>query len=215
MREIIEKYDIDAVFLNRSYSPRGKMRDDTLMSICDTKNIAFHSFQDFLMVEPHECEQRKVFTPYSMLWKKFLIAHPARLLIQDFDGSKVDWFVPETRKEIGEIITVPHHPLWTMRFGHERMDRVFSHYDDLRNLPAVDGSTRLSPYIRFGIFSIREIYAKMKDNPTLLSEIIWREFWYQIAYYFPFTYSLEFQERRRQIDWKKDENSYEWEMFQR
>ncbi len=54
----------------------------------------------------------------------------------------------------------------------------------------------------------------MKDNPTLLSEIIWREFWYQIAYYFPFTYSLEFQERKRHIVWKDDIESFEWKQFQ-
>ena len=95
------------------------------------------------------------------------------------------------------------------------MTRDFAHYDDLRNLPAVDGSTRLSPYIRFGIYSIREIYARVANNPTLLSEIIWREFWYHIAYYFPFTYTLEFQERRRSIAWNTDINSYEWEMFQK
>ena len=102
-----------------------------------------------------------------------------------------------------------------MEFGWSRLDRDVSHYDDLRNLPAVDGSTRLSQYIRFGIFSIREIYAKIEQNPTLLSEIIWREFWYQIAYYFPFTYELEFQERRRSIVWKTDTDSYEYEKFEK
>jgi deoxyribodipyrimidine photo-lyase len=94
------------------------------------------------------------------------------------------------------------------------MNRDFSSYDDLRNIPWIDGSTRLSPYIRFGIFSIREIYQKVKDNPTLLSEIIWREFWYHIAYYFPFTYEYEFQERKRSIVWLQDTDSYEWKMFE-
>jgi deoxyribodipyrimidine photo-lyase len=111
------------------------------------------------------------------------------------------------------MMKTPSHPYWTIKFGHERMDRDFSHYDKLRNLPAIDGSTRLSPYIRFGIFSIREIYAKIEQNPTLLSEIIWREFWYQIAYYFPFTYQIEFQERRRTIEWQSDTSSYEWQRF--
>jgi deoxyribodipyrimidine photolyase len=69
------------VYLNRSYSPRGKERDDEILGICDAHRVDFHSFQDFLIVEPHECEQRKVFTPYSMLWKKFLIANPERLNI--------------------------------------------------------------------------------------------------------------------------------------
>lgn len=212
---IIERHGIDAVFVNRSYSPRGKARDEAIMDYCDTHEVDYHSYQDFLMVEPHECEQRKVFTPFSMLWKKFLLAHPERLEIQEFDGSSASWFVPEDRKEISEIITVPHHKYWTLTLGRERLERDFSHYDELRNLPAIDGSTRLSPYIRFGIFSVREIYAKVSSNPTLLSEIIWREFWYHIAYYFPFTYELEFQERRRSIVWKTDTTSYEYEKFEK
>lgn len=213
--ELIEKYHIDAVFMNRSYSPRGKTRDEAIMFYCRSHDVGFHSYQDFLLVEPHECEQRKVFTPYSMLWKKFLIAHPERVGIQEFDGSSVKWLVLEDRKEISESITVPYHKYWGLALGRERLERDFSHYDDLRNLPAVDGSTRLSPYIRLGIFSVREIYQNVASNPTLLSEIIWREFWYQIAYYFPFTYELEFQERRRSIVWKTDTDTYEYEKFEK
>ncbi len=212
---LIEKYQISSIYMNRSYSPRGKDRDDRILAYCDTKWVDFHIFQDFLLVEPHECEQRKVFTPFSMLWKKFLIANPERFEIQKFEWKNTKWVVPIDRREISEVIMVPHHKYWTLALGQERIGKDFSHYDDLRNLPAVDGSTRLSPYIRFGIFSVREIYSKISENPTLLSEIIWREFWYHIAYYFPFTYTLEFQERRRMIEWKKDEMSYEWEMFQK
>lgn len=176
--------------------------------------MIFYSFQDFLLVEPQECEQRKVFTPYSMLWKKFLAIHSERLIIQEFQGNITKWFIPEDRKEVSEIITVSHHPYWSIPFGLIRMDRDFSSYDDTRNIPSIDGSTRLSPYIRFGVFSIREIYRKVQDNSVLLSEIIWREFWYHIAYYFPFTYDLEFQERKRSIVWKDDISSYEWKQFE-
>lgn len=217
-REIVEKllwdYAIEAVYINRSYSPRGKERDDSLLSLCESRWVDFYSFQDFLMVEPYELEQRKVFTPFSILWKKFLLAHPERLSIKKFDGSKVKWFTPKERKKIREIIRAPYHPFWTVKFGRERMERDFLHYDELRNYPAIDGSTRLSPYMRFGIFSVREIYEKFQDNQTLLSEVIWREFWYHIAYYFPFTYHLEFQEKRRAITWKNDLESYEWRMFE-
>jgi deoxyribodipyrimidine photolyase len=97
---LIKKHQINAIYLNRSYSPRGKTRDENIERICDDAHIDFQSFQDFLMVEPHECEQRKVFTPYSMLWKKFLIAHPDRLEIQKFDGTQTQWFAPTDRREI-------------------------------------------------------------------------------------------------------------------
>ena len=203
--------------------------------------MIFYSFQDFLLVEPQECEQRKVFTPYSMLWKKFLLAHPERLIIQEFQGNITKWFVPEDRKEVSEFITVPYHPYWSIPFGLTRMDRDFSSYDDTRNIPSIDGSTRLSPYIRFGVFSIREIYQKfspviarneaiqnvsgtwiasqarnddtIKPSETLINELIWREFWYHIAYYFPFTYDLEFQERKRCIVWNRNLSSDEWKQF--
>lgn len=214
IEELIEKYKIDAVYMNRSYSPRGKIRDEYIMKICDDHDITFSSYQDFLMVEPHEVEQRKVFTPFSMLWKKFIIAHPERVYIWEFEWSKTKWFVPNERREISDIIQVRHHTYWSIWFWKERMNRDYSQYDELRNTPWIDGSTRLSPYIRFGVFSIREIYEKIKDNPTLLNEIIWREFWYHIAYHFPFTYEYEFQERRRNIVWNHDESSYEWQMFQ-
>jgi deoxyribodipyrimidine photo-lyase len=214
VRDLIEKYAIDAVYVNRTYSPRGKERDEHILKICDEHDADFQSFQDFFMVEPHECEQRKVFTPFSMLWKKFIIAHPERLEIQEFDGSQTQWFFPGNRMEIWDIIKTPYHTYWSMWFWKERMKRDFLNYDDLRNIPWVDGSTRLSPYIRFGIFSIREIYQKIRDNPVLLNEIIWREFWYHIAYYFPFTYEYEFQERKRNIVWSRDTESYEWRKFE-
>jgi deoxyribodipyrimidine photo-lyase len=250
VERLIHEHSIDAIFLNRSYSPRGKSRDDSIMHICDENNIGFHSYQDFLLVEPHECEQRKVFTPFSLLWKKFLLANPDRIQIREFDGSKVHWYTPLDRRDIGDIIDVPYHTYWSIWFGHERMGRNFTHYDEIRNLPAVDGSTRLSPYIRFGIFSVREIYAKFVPKPslergyreaggdfvlekaeqnpqslrdssftkelteTLLNELIWREFWYHIAYYFPHTYSLEFQEKRQNIVWKKDTTDYLWKKFE-
>lgn len=135
VREILEKYEIDAVFFNRSYSPKGKIRDESMLALCDEKKIDLHSYQDFLMVEPYECEQRKVFTPFSLLWKRFLSAHRERQEIRKFDGSGVKWFVPEDRKNISDIIRVPHHPLWTLEFGRERMTRDTSHYDELRNIP--------------------------------------------------------------------------------
>jgi deoxyribodipyrimidine photo-lyase len=253
LEDIVEKYQIDALFMNRSYSPKWKERDNTLQSICENNHIQFHSYQDFLLVEPHEVEQRKVFTPFSMLWKKYILAHPERLNIRVFEGSRVRWFIPDDRREIWEVITVPHHRYWSLALGRERMERDYTHYDDLRNLPAIDGSTRLSPYIRFGVYSVRELYAKFVPKPslkrgyreaggdlvsevseqnpqsslhsdssftkelseTLLNELIWREFWYHIAHYFPTIYSLEFQERKRSIEWNRDESSYEWDMFQK
>jgi deoxyribodipyrimidine photo-lyase len=106
VRELIGKYKLDSLYINRSYSPKWKMRDENIMKICDEANVVFESFQDFLLVEPHECEQRKVFTPFSMLWKKFLITHPDRLMIQPFEGEYGNMVYSSRIDEIYERLSI-------------------------------------------------------------------------------------------------------------
>lgn len=215
IQKLVQEQEIEAIYINTSYSLWGKKRDADLKKYCKEAQIGFFSFQDFLLVDPQEVEQRKVFTPFSLLWKTFLIHHPERLLIHSTPLTQTTWVIPNNRREVLDIIPTPYHPFWTVELGKNRMNRDFSGYDALRNIPSMDGSTRLSPYIRFGVFSIREIYNKIQDNPPLLSEIIWREFWYHIAFYFPCIYDTEFQERRRSIEWRTDVNSSDFVRFQK
>ena len=112
---MLKKYPIDAIYLNRSYSPRGKERDTQIETLARQNAVDFFSFQDFLLVEPSECEQRKVFTPFSLLWKKFIHAHPERLIIHETDLSGGKFFVPSEYKKISVSI-IKKHPYWTMEF---------------------------------------------------------------------------------------------------
>ena len=66
-----------------------------------------------------------------------------------------------------------------MDFGKERLERhILRNYDDLRNDLDKDGTSRLSPYLRFGVFSVRQIYTTAQHiSETYLSEMAWREFW--------------------------------------
>ena len=56
------------------------------------------------------------------------------------------------------------------------LDRVHN-YEETRNFPSLDSTSKIGPHLRFGTVSIREIVSKVKDlNDTYLSELIWREF---------------------------------------
>ncbi|MEM5882544.1 MAG: hypothetical protein QXS69_03745 [Candidatus Aenigmatarchaeota archaeon] len=50
----------------------------------------------------------------------------------------------------------------------------FSKYKELRNF--LNGSTRLSPYIRFGILSIRHVYNLGKISEDFIKKLAWREY---------------------------------------
>ena len=81
----------------------------------------------------------------------------------------------------------------------------FAHYDDTRNIPSIDGSSKLSPYTRFGLVSIRELYRELlsKNDPihtaTYLSVLARREYRQHTAHYFPESRIMEFQEKKRKI----------------
>ncbi|MDD3145021.1 MAG: deoxyribodipyrimidine photo-lyase [Candidatus Gracilibacteria bacterium] len=203
--EICKKYEIYSIFINKSYGTYGKNRDFQIKSYCLKNNIEFYSENDYLLNEPDEIEQRKVFTPYFKLWQKKLLEKEIVLEKPGKINQLENDF--EINKFLDELIIGENHPYFTLVFGKKRLDDFdYFHYEDFRNDLDKDGTSRLSVYLRFGIFSVREIYLKVSEKSQIyVSELAWREFWQHIDYYFPFTKKLEFQEKRRNIAWKNDE----------
>jgi len=93
---------------------------------------------------------------------------------------------------------------------------IIENYDQVRDFPAIDGTSLLSVYIRFGLISIREIVhaAISKENTgnqTWLSEIIWREFYQMIIWHFPQVEKHVFKSKYSKIKWLgKDEHFDTW-----
>jgi deoxyribodipyrimidine photo-lyase len=63
-------------------------------------------------------------------------------------------------------------------------------YHEQRDYPAVRGPSYLSAHLRFGTISVREALRTARDAAgkgaqVWMSELIWREFYFQILYHFP------------------------------
>ena len=202
----MEQHSIDAIYTNTSYSIYGTQRDEKITQICHDQNITFDSFPDYLMVEPHEVEQRKVFTPFYKLWQKQVQKHEITLQSpQNF--SQIDTPHPQAKEFLDTKISGGPHPYFSMAFGDTRRAEFdFASYEARRNNLDMDGTSRLSVYTRFGIYSIRDLYSQaIYQSATYVSELAWREFWQHIAHYFPNTKTEAFQEKRRHIAWRHDE----------
>lgn len=70
---LLKQYKCDALYMNTSYGPGSLHRDKILSAWTRQEGIVYKIFSDFLLVEPHVVEQRKVFTPFYNLWKKQLV----------------------------------------------------------------------------------------------------------------------------------------------
>jgi len=83
-------------------------------------------------------------------------------------------------------------------------------YDQHRDYPAMDATTRLGIHFRFGTVSIREKARKAGAlNDVWLSELIWRDFFIQIMHHFPDAMHRSFNSKFERIDWRTNESDFD------
>lgn len=212
--QLMQQYSCTALYHNRSYGYGSLTRDIVVQTSCSENGWIYKNFSDYLLVEPGDIEQRKVFTPFFNLWKKVEKRKPSQelmLMPKLTDSVKSNWWdilyqlhtLWYLEKQYNNIEQISHlyRPIdsWKLRFTQD-----FSNYDISRNTLWEDGTTKLSPYLRFWLVSIRQIYQHFCDQHTpwseiVISELARREFWHHVMHYFPETRSTSFQEKRRHI----------------
>ncbi|MBI5899558.1 MAG: deoxyribodipyrimidine photo-lyase [Rhodocyclales bacterium] len=191
-----------AVFVNRDYEPAARARDEEVKRRLASAD--FHEFKDQVIFERDEVMTRggtpfSVFTPYRNAWLKRLTPaelnplpvepHAARLA-PPREGERLP-----TLAELGfEATDLPALCLPTGMSGAQALFRDFvdriDDYAATRDYPAVKGCSCLSPHLRFGTLSIRQLAAHAHGHggrgaQTWLSELIWRDFYHAILWHHP------------------------------
>jgi deoxyribodipyrimidine photo-lyase len=169
-----------------------------------------------------------VYTPFSKVWKALPQPIPSELLPKPMSLNTPD-FVPS--------LPIPDepHPTSQMPFkpGEEVAPRRLENfaacglssiyrYEERRNRPDIDGTSSLSPHIRFGMLSLRQAVvvasqaiARVSDKhgregaETWLNELIWREFYLTILYHFPYVRQRSFRPQYDAVDWDNDPQAFE------
>ena len=113
--------------------------------------------------------------------------YDSKSLLEKFINQKEFNSAMEDSKVIDSAIT----PV-----GYNLEEAIIDNYDNDRNFPWIQGTSKIGVHLRFGTKSVREIVKiglKSSDN-TYLKELIWREFFIQILYHFPSTVNKSFKE---------------------
>lgn len=169
-----------------------------------------------------------MFTPYKNAWLKrltlyYLQAYPVERYaahLAPFDaisdtsppacpaGSTLG--VP-TLSALGFFTTdLANLPLPTGMRGARSLFLAFSerldHYASDRDFPAVNGTSSLSAHLRFGTVSIRQLarYAKSQSGrgaAMWLSELIWRDFYHMILWYYPHVVTRAYKPAMDALAW--------------
>ena len=207
--KIIKKLQINNIYLNKSYDKYWMQRDFTIKNFCKENSISFYDFIYNLLQDPLDIKPYKVFSPYfktriSKLPKNFELKKPNNC--KNINSNKIQKLKNNIDiidiKDLDNIITAKNKywPVNQRKKIFENFD--FSNYEHSKNFPAINWSSRLSPYIRFGIISIRHLYniAQNQNANNYLFELGRREFRHQIAIYFPYSREKEFLEKRQKLN---------------
>ena len=209
--KLIIKLKIKEIYLNKDYEPYARDRDDKIEKLCVANNVSYNSFKDHVIFEEDQIVKKDgtpyvVYTPYSRKWiEKFqsnqLDSYPSELNLGGFvDSDKI--------REVNYLMDFEKNIISpkTYNLNNDLIDK----YEETRNFPALDSTSRIGVNLRFGTVSTRKIVktSSERSNNTFLKELIWREFFIQILWHFPLTTEKSFKDKYERIEWRNDMDDF-------
>ena len=214
--KINKEIKIDSVYVNRDYTPYAIKRDKKIKKTCEKNNIKFFEFEDILLrpvgsIKSNDNVYLK-FTPYFRACAKIRVNKPIKNLYSNYFKKKIKC---EYKKDINNFYKFNEHIL--IRGGRKeallKLNKInnFKKYTDKRNILSIS-TTHLSAYINFGCISIREVYHKFKkklqNNNQLISQLHWRDFYYNICFFHPHVIGKSLKSKYDDIEWDNNSNLF-------
>ena len=206
---LLTEFDIKEVFFNKDYEPYAIKRDSAICELLETNNAIPFSFKDQVIFEEKEITKADglPYTVYTPFKNKWLEKYKSMAPVLEYDATdvfsnfhKCDFVFPSLEQigfEKSPIKVKPHN----LKF--------IANYQDIRDFPALDQTSYLSPHLRFGTVSIRKLVNwAFHKNDVFLSELIWREFFMQILFSFPRVVTQNFKSAYDGIQWRNNEEDF-------
>jgi deoxyribodipyrimidine photo-lyase len=175
-----------SVYALRSYEPVGRERDERVKKTLEANGVEFKLLPGDCILEPGLLKTQtggsyKVFTPFWRTWSAQVAPDPlpAPKTLEAHTLSSLEIPAPDS--------PVPLPPpgenaaLTTLR---DFLRRVGLQYEYQRNIPAMDGTSRLSMYLHLGILSPRvaATRASAAGMTAWVRELCWRDFYRHILW---------------------------------
>lgn len=222
LKGLCKQHDIKEVHWNRCYEPWRIQRDKVIKSTLSSMGVIVHTHNGSLLWEPWQVKKQdgthyKVFTPFFR--KGCLMVEPPRYPL-DKPRFIEALSRPEDSLTIEELRLLPEK-LWHLRLvslwdiseqgACDRLSDFLDHhvedYKNGRDIPSQESTSRLSPYLHYGMLSPNQAWyaaRQLGDSSsvdTFCSELGWREFSYSQLYYNPLIATNNLQAKFDRFPW--------------
>lgn len=220
-QELVKKYDIDAIFFNKDYTPFSKKRDEAIAHICKKLGIVCLSLDDALLTAPGSIKNNSgnPYQVFSSFVKKVLqqdLMRPTLFRTWNFASLGITHQAMSTTEMKNLVDPLQDIAVIGNRLAGLKLLKkatTLQAYDQQRDFPAQEYSSHLSAYNKFGLLSIREVFHTLKeklgDASPLLVQLVWRDFFYHIAHHFPHVFQGAFKQQYDKIVWNKSDNLFQ------
>jgi deoxyribodipyrimidine photo-lyase len=205
--ELVAETGAAGVWWSRLYDPASVARDTAAKSALKARGIEARSFAGHLLHEPWEVETGqggfyKVFTPYWRAMRGQDVAAPAPapksargVAAWPTSDRLADWRLGAAMNR-GAGVVARYQSVGEAKAEAKLaafLDGPVVGYVDARNLPGVEGTSRLSENLTYGEIGIRAVWhagARARDEgkagaESFLRELAWREFAYHLMHHTP------------------------------
>ena len=231
--EMVEQTGATALFYSRRYEPVSRHQEvEVVAALVETAvgETAVHAFDDSLLHDPESVMTRsetpyRVFTPF---WKAasnigdppsprpvpasidFVRQSPKSLQLSELgllppapdraDGFRAAW-IPGESAALSRM---------------DEFDSTLRHYDQHRDRPDMDATSRLSPHLHFGEVSVRQVWHAVRQlelqlqsadaSASFLRQLYWRDFSTYLLFHFPTLPDKPLRTEFEHFPWSEDES---------
>lgn len=226
LERLVEETGATLLSFGRDYEPAERERDADVKATMRERGVMVQETLDHLLHEPEEIRTRagggvySIFTPYKRAWFEHPVAAPVaapeRIATPPGLGSEPLPVLPGATGTQPPTPCVKGSESEAGRALKMFLDDGIAGYDTARDFPGKEGTSRLSAYLRAGVLSPRRVFAGVQSRrqamgekgragvDTWLSELAWRDFYYQILWHFPRVAAEAFREELKGIAWEND-----------
>ena len=229
-----------AVFWNWDVEPYSQQRDADVIDALQEQGIEYlEKNWDQILKTPEEIRTGSdtPYTVYTPFWKNWIskpkdspveIAEQFEGLTSEEEETAIKAGAVElpTAKDLGfiwdgELIIEPGEEAALLRLEEFCYSNI-NEYQEQRNFPAIDGTSRLSAALKFGVIGIRTVWKATEDAlensrsdelesniRTWQKEIAWREFYQHAMYHFPELASGAYRDAFKNFPWQDNEEHFQ------
>ncbi len=214
LESLVAESAAEAIFTTEDYSPYSQKRDEKV-----GRRFSLHRMLDVTIHHPLEvCKpDGRPYTVYGAFrnaWMRLPLPEPAAWLPPERFAAAPELPSEPLPRFDAQVDFLPGEVEARRRLARF-LDGPMDNYAEDRNRLDREGTSVLSPYLRFGMLSPLQAYwAAYKAaiaQPGGLSgsgyaswsgELIWREFYHTILYHFPAVMKTAFQPAMRSVPWR-------------